>query len=147
MSHLTHRQVPRMSPPNAPAHCMPTVPRAKNRLYKYRRCARSHGSPARFSYTAGRLATGPWRFIYSWKVFSDTTFTAGALAASHIAGLSHLTHRQVARMSFAKAHAHCRDAYRAPRREQAGQVQAVRQISWLPGAFLLFSRKIGDWGP
>ena len=44
-------------------------PAPRTRLCKYRRCGRSHGSPARFSYTAGRLATGPWLFIYSWKVF------------------------------------------------------------------------------
>ena len=60
---------------------MPTVPRAKNRLCKYRRCARSHGSPARSCFIAGRLATGaPDGLIYSWKMFSDTAFTAAALA-------------------------------------------------------------------
>ena len=49
---------------------MPTVrgPRAKNRLCKYGRRARSHGSPARSCFIAGRLATGaPDGLIYSWE--------------------------------------------------------------------------------
>ena len=32
-------------------------------------------------------------------------------------------------------------------KNQAGQVQVARQISCLTGAILLYSRKIGDWGP
>ena len=56
-------------------------------------------------------------------------------------------HRQVPRMSPPNAPTHCRDAYGAPRQEQAVQVQAARQISWLIAAIPLYSQKIGDWGP
>ena len=61
--------------------------------------------------------------------------------------MSHLTHREIPRMSPPNAPAHCRDAYGAPRREQAVQVQAARHISWLPGAILLYSREIWRLGP
>ena len=82
MSHFTHREVPGMSRPNAPAHCRDAygAPR-REQAVQVQAGAISLGSPARSCYIAGRLATGARDgLIYSWKMFSDTTFTGGALA-------------------------------------------------------------------
>ena len=50
-------------------------------------------------------------------------------------------------MSPPNAPAHCRDAYGAPRQEQAVQVLAVRQISWLRGAIFFIAGRFATGAP